>query len=98
MQPLDPAPVVRGASPSPDQVGQRFGTATPPYTAVPAAAATGWQPTPGSFQAAPAPQSYLPVPVTLGAIQPDPQANVPAYPVYPAAPAAAPQGAVQILR
>ncbi len=58
VQPLDPSPVVRGAAPAPDQVGQRFGQP----------AAAGWVPAPGFPPLTP----HLPVPVTLGAIQPEP--------------------------
>ena len=50
VQPFDPAPVVRGAAPLPEQVGQRFGQSNPPPPPpVPAAFASGqpamnWQP------------------------------------------------------
>ncbi len=63
VQPLDPSPVVRGAAPSPDQVGQRF--ATPPLV-VPQPS-SNWVPALG-FTPPPQP---TPVPVTLGAIQPE---------------------------
>lgn len=50
-QPLDPAPIARGASPSPEQNGQRFGDRQPLMTTppiqipmAPAALGSGWQP------------------------------------------------------
>ncbi len=50
-QPLDPAPVVRGAAPLPEQVGQRFGQGynpppppPPPYQMTQGQPATNWQP------------------------------------------------------
>lgn len=64
VQPLDPDPIVRGAIPSPEQVGQRFATVPPLQTP----GNPNWTPIPGS---PPPAVPSLPVPVTLGAIQPD---------------------------
>jgi hypothetical protein len=49
VQPLDPAPIVRGAAPTPEQVGQRFNPASnppppPPYSFSQGQPATNWQP------------------------------------------------------
>jgi hypothetical protein len=46
VQPLDPAPVVRGAAPAPDQVGQRFGEIPPPppFPSNHRAPSNNWQP------------------------------------------------------
>ena len=76
IQPLDPSPVVRGAAPTPDQMGQRFSQqpivpTRPNYN-------PNWQPADGS---------YLPVPVTLGPIQPDTP-----IPLQPSRPVANPIG------
>jgi hypothetical protein len=86
VQPLDPAPVYRGVSPTPEQMGQNFGPTPPtpsmnpyPQNQPPAA---GWNP--GRGQGAPA---FLPVPVTLGPIANDAPANfVPPPPNYPVPP------------
>lgn len=82
VQPLEPSPIVRGAAPTPEQVGQRFapsmaGTPTtmpasaPTYASVPPLVppqpSGNWVPAPGHTPTTP----YLPVPVTLGVIQPD---------------------------
>jgi hypothetical protein len=84
VQPLEASAVIRGASPSPEQVGQRFGTPS----AVPAAAASGWQPSPGSVPVALPRQ--LPVAVTLGPIQVDPQPPSPTAPRYAVTPTTQP--------
>lgn len=84
VQPLDPSPVVRGAAPTPDQVGQRFNQqGVPPL--VPPQPSGNWIPAPGFTPPAnPAPMAQVPItqiptnpqpgylPVTLGAIQPEP--------------------------
>jgi hypothetical protein len=85
-QPLDSAPLYRGAMPTPDQTGQRFAPQQVPPLAVPQAPAGNWVPAPGftpppqsPIQSGPqappqtptqAPQ-YLPPTVTLGPVQPD---------------------------
>jgi hypothetical protein len=72
VQPLDPSPIVRGASPTPDQMGQRF--APPPIPPIvvpqPPAQNSTWVPVSGQAPNA----QYLPPTVTLGAIQPEPSA------------------------
>jgi len=75
VQPLDPAPVVRGAQPSPDQVGQHFAPPRIPPLVVPqpSTAASTWVPAPGFTPNA----QYLPPTVTLGAIRPDTSAAAP---------------------
>ncbi|MCI0680919.1 MAG: hypothetical protein L0Y71_02345 [Gemmataceae bacterium] len=46
VQPLDPAPIIRGAAPTPLQVGQRFGQIPPPppFPTASRPPATNWQP------------------------------------------------------
>ncbi|MEI7683614.1 MAG: hypothetical protein WCL32_01200 [Planctomycetota bacterium] len=71
VQPLDPSPVVRGAAPTPDQVGQRFNQASVPPLVPPVAG--NWIPAPGFTPPQGAPQAPTAMlPVTLGAIQPEP--------------------------
>jgi hypothetical protein len=73
VQPLDPSPVVRGAAPTPDQVGQRFNpTPRVPPLVAPQTAASGstWLPAQG-FERQQAPL-YLPPTITFGAVQPEP--------------------------
>lgn len=69
VQPLDPDPVVRGAAPSPDQVGQRFGASNPPppppYPYQRTQPATNWQP----VRVAPIPAASPPPQVQLLAPQ-----------------------------
>ena len=72
VQPLDPDPIVRGAAPAPEQVGQKFASLPP----LQAPGNPNWTPIPGS---PPPAVPSLPVPVTLGAIQPD-------YPMPPPPP------------
>jgi hypothetical protein len=79
VQPLEPSPTVRGAAPSPDQAGQRFGDRqpsliTPPVVipTAPATAGAGWQPAP-----------YV-IPVQIGQPQYNSNTSFPTSPVgYP---------------
>jgi hypothetical protein len=75
MQPLDPSPIVRGASPTPDQIGQRFAPPQIPPIMVPQPPAQNstWVPAGGPTP----PAQYLPPTVTLGAIQPEPTTQFP---------------------
>lgn len=65
-QPLDPSPIVRGASPTADQVGQNFGQPSVPPLVAPVPG-SNWVPAPGFTP----PAAPNPVPVSLGRIQPE---------------------------
>jgi hypothetical protein len=78
VQPLDPAPVVRGAAPTPEQTGQRFGEqrafpATQGFAPNQPPPGAGWQPV----------QPLHTPPVTLGAPQFSTFPSAPAFPGTP---------------
>jgi hypothetical protein len=73
VQPLEPAPVVRGAMPGPGESGERFGTPPPPPP-YPGTANPGWQPVYPPPTVVPVPAAhaapttpYMAPPVKLGA-------------------------------
>lgn len=81
-QPLDPSPVVRGASPTPEQVGATFNNSPTIPPLVPPQPGT-WVPAPGFTPPnQPTPAASAPTsrpPVSLGAILPDPGPAIPPY-------------------